>query len=128
MAASGVRSSWLASAANRRSRASLAARRASAASTCPSIRLNAEPTWPTSVRGSASGTRSGSVTSPLASGSSATLGGGGRHPAQRPQRQPHEPGAEHPGEQQGGGEDDGQAISTSRRVAVDTWASGRPVR
>ena len=69
MAASGVRSSWLASAANRRSRASLAARRARADSTCPSIRLNATATWPTSVRGLASGTRSGRVTSPLASGS-----------------------------------------------------------
>ena len=72
MAASGVRSSWLASAAKRRSRASEAARRASAASTWPSIRLNAAPTWPTSVRGLASGTRSGSVTWPLASGSCVT--------------------------------------------------------
>ena len=72
MAASGVRSSWLASAAKRRSRASEAARRARAASTWPSIRLNADPTWPTSVRGLASGTRSLSVTSPLASGSCVT--------------------------------------------------------
>ena len=72
MAASGVRSSWLASAAKRRSRASEAARRARAASTWPSIRLNAVPTWPTSVRGLASGTRSLSVTSPLASGSCVT--------------------------------------------------------
>ncbi|HEX8005806.1 MAG TPA: hypothetical protein VF482_05180 [Trebonia sp.] len=50
--ASGVRSSWLASAANRRSRASLAARRTSARSTWPSIRLNAAPTCPVSVPGS----------------------------------------------------------------------------
>ena len=69
MAASGVRSSWLASAAKRRSRASLAARRASAPSTWPSIRLNASATWPTSVRGLMSGTRSARVTSPLARGS-----------------------------------------------------------
>ncbi len=34
-------------------------------------------------------------------------GGGSRDPAQRPQRQPHEPGAEYPGEEQGSGEDDG---------------------
>ena len=37
------------------------------------MRLNAAPTWPTSVRGSASGTRSGRLTSPLASGSWVTL-------------------------------------------------------
>ena len=67
-----MRSSWLASAAKLRSRASLACRRASADSTWPSIRLNAVPSWPTSVRGSASGTRCGRSTRPLASGSSVT--------------------------------------------------------
>ena len=72
MAARGVRSSWLASAANRRSRASLAARRRSAVSTWPSIRLNASPTWPVSVSGSVSGTPAGSDTSPDSRGSSAT--------------------------------------------------------
>ena len=72
MAASGVRSSWLASAANRRSRASLAARRRSAVSTCPSMRLNASPSWPVSVPGSVSGTPLGIATSPDSSGSSAT--------------------------------------------------------
>ena len=72
MAASGVRSSWLASAANRRSRVSLAARRARADSTCWSIRLNAAPTWPTSVRGSSSGTRADRLMS-VSSGSSVTM-------------------------------------------------------
>jgi hypothetical protein len=72
MAARGVRSSWLASAANRRSRDSLAARRRRAFSTWPSIRLNASPTWPVSVAGSASGTPAGSDTSPDSKGSSAT--------------------------------------------------------
>ncbi len=62
--ASGVRSSWLASAANRRSRVSLAFRR--------SIRLKAAPSWPVSVRGSVSGTPAGNSTSPDSSGSSAT--------------------------------------------------------
>ena len=53
-------------------------------------------------------------------------GGGGRDPAQRPQRQPHEPGAEHPGEQQRGGEDDGlDDLDLAQRRS--TWASGRPV-
>jgi hypothetical protein len=72
MAASGVRSSWLASAANRRSRFSLAARRLSASCTCPSIRLKASPTWPVSVAGSVSGTPAGSSTSPDSSGNRAT--------------------------------------------------------
>jgi len=72
MAASGVRSSWLASAANRRSRVSLAARCRSAVSTWPSMRLNASPTWPVSVSGSVSGTPAGSDTTPDSSGSSAT--------------------------------------------------------
>ena len=107
MAASGVRSSWLASAANRRSRASLAARRRSAVSTCPSMRLNASPSWPVSVPGSVSGT-------PLGSRDLAGLerqlghpGRGGGDPAQRPQRQPHPPGAEHAGEHQDPAEDPG---------------------
>ena len=72
MADSGVRSSWDASAANRRSRASLAARRRSAVCTWPSIRLKARPTWPVSVAGSVSGTPAGSSTSSESSGSSAT--------------------------------------------------------
>jgi hypothetical protein len=72
MADSGVRSSCEASAANRRSRASLASRRPRARSTWYSIRLNAAPTRPTSVLGSLSGTPAGSVTSPESSGSSAT--------------------------------------------------------
>ena len=72
MADSGVRSSCEASAANLRSRASLAARRPSARSTWNSIRLNAAPTRPTSVRGSLSGTPAGKVTSPESSGSSVT--------------------------------------------------------
>jgi len=72
MAARGVRSSWLASAAKRRSRASLDARLRSAVSTWPSIRLNASPTCPVSVAGSVSGTPAGSETSPASSGSSAT--------------------------------------------------------
>ena len=73
--ASGVRSSWLASATNWRTRVSLSCRAVSAAETCPSIRLSAAPTWPTSVRGSvsASGTRSDSSTVPRSSGSSETL-------------------------------------------------------
>ena len=37
------------------------------------MRLSAAPTWPTSVPGLASGTRSGIVTWPLLSGSSVTL-------------------------------------------------------
>ena len=49
-------------------RALSACRLPRAFSTWPSIRFRAAPTWPTSVRGSASGTRSGSLTSPLASG------------------------------------------------------------
>ena len=72
MADSGVRSSCEASAANRRSRASLAARRRSAVCTWPSIRLKARPTWPVSVAGSVSGTPAGSSTSSESSGSSAT--------------------------------------------------------
>ena len=100
MAARGVRSSWLASAAKRRSRDSLAARRRSAVSTCPSIWLNASPTWPVSVLGSVSGTPAGSDTSPDSRGSSATWDGGGGHPAQRAEREPDPERAEHPGEQQ----------------------------
>jgi hypothetical protein len=72
MADSGVRSSCDASAANRRSRASLAARLRSAVCTWPSIRLNASPTWPVSVAGSVSGTPGGSDTSPDSRGRSAT--------------------------------------------------------
>src|ERR1700722_12352064 len=83
MAASGVRSSWLASAANRRSRDSLAARLRSAVSTCPSMRLNAIPTWPVSVSGLVSGT-----------------------PAGRAEGEPDPEHAEHAGERQDGAEDD----------------------
>ena len=72
MADSGRAQLVAASAANRRSRASLAARRRSAVSTWPSIRLKARPTWPVSVAGSVSGTPAGSVTSSDSSGSSAT--------------------------------------------------------
>ena len=70
--ATGVRSSWLASAAKRRSRSSPACRRASASPTWPSMWLSAAPTWPTSVRGSVSGTGSGMAISPLARGSRVT--------------------------------------------------------
>ena len=41
--------------------------------TLSSIRFSAVPTWPTSVRGSTSGTRSASSTSPRSSGSALTL-------------------------------------------------------
>ena len=90
IAASGVRSSWLASATNWRTFISLACRAASALSTWPSMWFSAEPTWPTSVRGSvsAAGTRTGSATSPWSSGSSADPAGGGRDPAQRAQVEP----------------------------------------
>jgi hypothetical protein len=72
--ASGVRSSWLASATNWRTWVSDSCRAASDCSTWSSSRLSAVPTRPTSVRVSVSscGTRSGSATSPLASGSSVT--------------------------------------------------------
>src|ERR1035438_10180748 len=115
MAASGVRSSWLASAANRRSRASLAARRARAASTCSSIRLNAAPTWPTSVRGFA--TAQPRLGDPA---------GGGRHPAERAQRQPHESSADEASQQQGRGERDelGYLHLSQRRLHVGQRQAG----
>ena len=127
MAASGVRSSWLASAANRRSRASLAARRRSAVSTCPSIRLNASPTWPVSVPGSVSGTPAGIATSPDSSGSSATWDAvtatrrSGRSDS-RTQKVPSTPG-----EQQDAAEDRdlGQRDVLERGRAMPV--SGRPV-
>lgn len=67
-----MRSSWLASATNCRTRVSLCWRAVRAEETCPSMRLRAAPTWPTSVRGSASGTRSWRAGSPLCRGSSET--------------------------------------------------------
>ena len=67
-----MRSSWLASATNWRTCSSDSWRAASAASTCPSIRLIAPPTLPTSVSGWAYGTRSLMLTSPLSRGSSDT--------------------------------------------------------
>ena len=75
MEASGVRSSWLASATNARTFASLACRTASAEPTESSRLLSAAPTCPTSVRGlvSFSGTRCGRSTSPRSSGSAATF-------------------------------------------------------
>ena len=83
MEASGVRSSWLASATNCRTRVSLSCRALSAEPTCPSIRLSAAPTCPTSVRESASaaGTRSRRATSPLCRGSSDTRVAVVRRPA-----------------------------------------------
>ena len=100
MAASGVRSSWLASAANERSRRSLASRRASA-----------DSTWPEHpVEGRAELTDLGpriGVGHPLRQAHLAAgqrqlgdPGRGGRHPAQRPQRRPHPGGADHAGDQQ----------------------------
>ena len=74
MAASGLRSSWEASATNWRTFVSLACRAASASSTLLSMWLNACPTRPTSDVGSASsgGTRTASATSPRSSGSCET--------------------------------------------------------
>src|SRR5439155_301021 len=56
MDVSGVRSSWDASARNRRSRSSDAVRSAKACSIWASIALSATPNWPTSVLGSCWGT------------------------------------------------------------------------
>ncbi len=71
MDASGVRSSWLASATNWRTRVSLACLAVSALDTWSIIRFSAAPTFPASVRPSvsASGTRTSSPTSPRSSGS-----------------------------------------------------------
>ncbi|MFC5126006.1 hypothetical protein ACFPRL_22405 [Pseudoclavibacter helvolus] len=71
MEASGVRSSWLASATNWRIFASLASRAVNAREMCPSIVLKACPIRPTSVRGSASlgSTRTSRAASPDVSGS-----------------------------------------------------------
>ena len=73
IAARGVRSSWLASAMNCRSRISLSWRASSAPPTLSSIWLSAVATCPTSVRGSTSRTRSTSSTSPRSSGSALTV-------------------------------------------------------
>ena len=66
-----MRSSWLASATNRRTRVSLSWRARRAEATCSSIRFSAVPTCPTSVpvSVSGSGTRTASATSPRSSGS-----------------------------------------------------------
>ena len=87
MVASGVRSSWEASATNWRTCCSLRCRASSEVSTWASSVLSAAPTWPTSVRSSVrwSGTRSVRSISPSASGSAATRVRGVGDLAQRPQ-------------------------------------------
>ncbi len=57
MVASGVRSSWLASATNRRIRSSDAVRAANACSIWPSMTFSAPDSRPTSVVGGSGGTR-----------------------------------------------------------------------
>ena len=75
MAASGLRSSWLASATNCLTFDSDCSRAFSASSTLSSIRLNERPTRPTSLRGSRSrsSSRSGRVTRPVSRSISETL-------------------------------------------------------
>ena len=83
-----MRSSWLASATNCRTRISLRCRALRASLTFSSIRLSATPTWPTSVCGFGLGDPFGKGDLALVQLHLGDPGGGGCNPSQRSQRQP----------------------------------------